>query len=124
MPSGSAHSAQVALEDNGRSEHDHDSDEPQHRRLGEECDEHDHTEDERRGRPLAVAAGMALDGLRADTLGEFGVLLDEGLLEFRQYPLFMLRERHDPHPPNSGASLCPVRRRISHDDHAADIFAR
>ena len=80
-----------------RGEHDGHAEKADEHGLGVEGDQDGDARHEADGRPLAVAAGVAVDGLGADALGELGVLTDEGLLQLRQDPLLMLRERHGPH---------------------------
>src|ERR1700722_5680798 len=93
------HAPGVLDEHSRRQEHHHHADESDDDRSGEREDHEEQGGDEDDGRPDAVPAGVAVDGLRAHAFGKFRILLVQGLLELMQNALFVLRERQLPRPP-------------------------
>src|SRR5450631_2058839 len=94
VPPGPAHTAQVALEHHGGPKHDDHADETDDHRHAVEADQDGHPDDESDRSPFAVPAGVPVHRLGADTLGEFGVLTNQGLLQLGQNALLVLRKRH------------------------------
>src|SRR5437763_10594909 len=101
LPAGPPELAQVALEQEGTAEHHEEPDESQEQRGGERGDEEGEAGDEPEGRPLQVAAGVAVQGGRADLPGQCRVVLVELLLDFLEDSLFVFRQRHVPSPLDS-----------------------
>src|SRR3984957_17637272 len=87
VPPGPAHATQVALEHHGGPKHDPHANEADDHGHAVEADQDGHTEDESDRSPFAVPAGVPVHRLGADTLGEFGVLTNEGLLQLGQNAL-------------------------------------
>ncbi len=106
MPACSAHPPQVALEPDGRGEHDDHPEETRNDRLAVESDEHHHPQHEGDRGPLAIAASVPIDGLGSNPLRELGILSNQRLFQLRQNALFVIGKRHYLLPPGSGPSVC------------------
>jgi hypothetical protein len=89
VPTRPSHAAEIPLEEHRRGKHHRNTKKPKEDRRRVEGDQLNGSENEYDSGPLALAAGMAIDGLVPDPLGKGGILFGERLLKLSEDALFV-----------------------------------